>query len=88
MICTFCFASKGQNPSDAREQANKTGNPVLFFEGIFRYALFPGDDALYEFTRKEDVFDLHRKKLRNDIIKQYGVDPEMVALSNVEQPKE
>jgi hypothetical protein len=75
-ICTFCFASKGETPADARQKANRTGNAVLFFEGIFRYALFPNDDNLYEYTTKDDVFDLERKKIRNDIIKQFGIDPD------------
>lgn len=76
MIFTFCFSNDGKTPSDAREQANRTGDAVLFLEGIFRYVLFPGDDTLYEFTTKDEVFDLNRKKSRNDIIKHYGVDPD------------
>lgn len=76
MLCTFCYSKDGKSPADAKEQANRTGKAVLFFEGIFRYVLFPDDDSLYEYTTKDEVFDLERKKLRNDIIKHYGVDPE------------
>lgn len=75
-VCSFCFAKDGRGTDDARAQANKTGNAVLFFEDIFRYVVFPEDDTLYEYTTKEDVFDLERKLLRNYIIKEYGVDPE------------
>lgn len=76
MLCTFCFSKNGNSPADAREQANRTGNAVLFFEGIFRYVLFPDDDTLYEYTTKNEVFDLERNKLRNDFIGHYGIDPE------------
>lgn len=76
MLCTFCFSAKGKSPADAKEQANKTGKPVLFFEGIFRYVLFPNDDNIYEYTTKDEVFDLNKKKIRNDIIKQFRVDPD------------
>lgn len=76
MICTLCFAKNGKGTDDARAQANRTGEAVLFFEGIYRYALLPGDDTLYDYSTKEDVFDLDRKILRNQIIREYGVDPE------------
>lgn len=76
MLCTFCFSKDGKGTDDARAQANETGNAVLFFEGDFRYVLFPDDDTLYDYTTKNDVFDLEIKKLRNDIIKLTGVDPE------------
>lgn len=55
MKCTFCFASKGKLSHDAHEQADRTGNPVLFFEGVFRYLCLPDDQKLYDFTTKEDV---------------------------------
>lgn len=75
-VCTFCFAKDGKGTDDARAQANRTGNAVLFFEDIFRYVLFPDDPTLYDYTTKEDVFDLERKILRNYIIKEYRADPE------------
>lgn len=75
-VFTFCFSIDGKGADDAREQANRTGDAVLFFEGIFRYVLLPNDPTLYEYTTKEDVFDLSRKVLRNYIIKEYGIDPE------------
>lgn len=76
MLCTFCFSKDGKTPSDAKEQPTRTGQAVLFFEGIFRYVLFPHDNTIYEYPTKDDVFDLELKKLRNDIIRQFGVDPE------------
>lgn len=77
MVCTFCFASDGKEPHDARQQANKTGKPVLFFEGVHRYVLFPDDETLYDYTHREDIASLELKKLRNDMIRKFGVDPEM-----------
>lgn len=68
MILTFCFSKDGETADDAREQANKTGNAVLFFEGIFRYVLFPNDNTLYDYTTKDDVFSLMQRKLENEII--------------------
>lgn len=76
MLCNFCFSKDGKGTDDARTLANRTGKAVLFFEGVFRYVLFPYDPTLYEYTTKEDVFDLERKLLRNRIIKEFGVDPE------------
>lgn len=76
MIVSFCFSLDGKTPMDAKQQATQTGHPVLFFEGIFRYILFPGDDALYDYSTKEDVFNLEIKQLRHFIIEHYGIDPE------------
>jgi hypothetical protein len=76
MIFTMCFSKDGKTFSDAIAQATKSNKAVLFFEGIFRYVAFPDDNNCYEYTTKDEVFDLMRKKLRNDIIKVHGIDPE------------
>lgn len=76
MIFTFCFASDGKTPGDAREQANLTGEIVLFLEGIFRYVLLPKDDTLYDYTTREDVARFEKTQLRKYIIEHYGVDPD------------
>lgn len=78
MICAMCFSKDGKTFSDAIAQATKSKNAVLFFEGIFRYVAFPDDNNCYEYTTKDEVFDLERKKLRNDIIKIHGVDPDNI----------
>lgn len=75
MTLSLCFSLDGNTPVDAKEQATRTGHPVLFFEGIFRYILFPGDATLYDYSTKEDVFNLEIKRLRQFIIEQYGIDP-------------
>lgn len=55
MRVTFCFASAGKTPADAKEQATRTGEPVIFFEGVFRYLCFPNDPKLYDYTTKEQI---------------------------------
>ncbi len=76
MEFTFCFSMDSKTHTDAKEQANRTRKAVIFLEGIFRYVLFPDDDNLYEYTTKDEVFSLEKRKMRNDIIKKFGVDPD------------
>lgn len=78
MLVSFCFSKDGRNADDARDQANATGHPVLFFEGVFRYLLLPDDETLYDYTYKEDIFETDKKVHRYNFIRAFGQDPDLL----------